>query len=372
MDIKKRLQATEDRLATEAESLAGLLEQLRSRISPALIAGAGWESLLECASDLPATLAAYPFGFELLLHEREPCADFGVSLVAGSRSGQSFQEMGSGAAADPVAVEIARLLREKARSESPLRRITGSKMLLEYDIDRSGRSCHPAPAVFLYPTEQPFYGRQAQERRADLGVVLDGISATGWDWDADERSHVERLYTALPPAGYILSMGAFPGRARGMRFTVAGFETAAAVMAYLQRTDWPGQHSAGAAALAGLQAQDSFGRVALHLDITPSSTRPKLGLSVCGPGTGWLPEDLRWLDKPADWTAFLESMLEQGLARPEKLAALAKWSSGAEMLFGRLDNFLLMRRIHHVKLVVAEDGIEQVKAYIFPLLLSLP
>ena len=372
MDIEERLADTEEHLSAEAGSLGELLERLRGRISPALVGGAGWEGLLERASELPATLAAFPFGFELLLHEQEPRADLGVSLVSGSRSGRHFQDLGSGENADPAFAGVARLVREKGREESPLHRITGRKMVLELDIDPTGHGRQPAPGAFLYPTEQPLYGRDAERRLDDLGVVLDGVAATGWEWDADERHQVERQYLALQPEERVLSLGAFPCRERGVRFAAAGFKTTGEVTAFLQRAGWLGSRATVESTLAYLETRDSFGTIAVHLDVRSDGAGPKLGLSLYGRDIGWLKGGRYWLDSPSHWTAFIESMRTQRLGVPEKLSALANWSSGSELLFGKSGRFVLIRGVHHVKLVVSNDRIEQVKAYVFLLMCAPP
>jgi len=370
MHIEDRWTDTEERLSREASSLGDLLTRLRGRISPALVGGASWEALSERASDLPATLAAFPFGFELLLHELRPHADLGVSVVSGSRSARHFQNLGSGEDADPAFAGLARLVKEKGRKDSPLHRVTGRKMLLEYDIDPSGDSLHPAPGAFLYPTEQPLYGRDAGRRLDDLGIVLDGVAATGWNWDACERRQVERLFLALQPEARILSLGAFPCRARGIRLAVTGFKTSGEVMTFLQRAGWRWPHARLESTLAHLKARDSFGTIAVHLDVRSDGLGPKLGLGLYARDIAWLQGGRYWLDAPSNWTAFIESMREERLAVPEKLAALENWSSGAELLFGSSGRFVLVRGVHHVKLVLAEDRVDQVKAYVFLLMCS--
>lgn len=370
MHIEEPWRDTEQRLFREAPSLGDLLDQLRRRISPALVGGASWEALLRRASDLPATLAAFPFGFELPLDAQQPHADLGVSMVSGSRSARHFQSLGSGEDADPASAKLARLVSEKGRRDSPIHRITGRKMVLEYDIDPGGDGQHPAPGAFLYPTERPLYGRDAGRRLADIGVVLDGIAATGWDWDARERSQVERLFQALQPEARILSLGAFPCRARGIRLAVTGFKTSGEVMTFLQRAGWPWQSAVVAYTLAHLEAHDSFGTIAVHLDVRSDGLGPKLGLGLYARDMAWLREGRYWLDAPSNWTAFIKSLREERLAVPEKLAALENWSSGAELLFGRSGQLVLVRGVHHVKLVATEDRIDQVKAYVFLLMCS--
>ena len=55
----------------------------------------------------------------------------------------------------------------------------------------------------------------------------------------------------------------------------------------------------------------------------------------------------------------------------KKLSTLAGWLSGADALFCRLfGTFVLMRGIHHVKLVVSGDRIKQIKGYVIFLLCS--
>ena len=92
MDIDEAITLTQDRLAEEGGSMGELLGHFRSRISPVLIGEPEWERVLECAGNLPVTMAALPFGFELPLHARRPEADFGASLASGTRTAAFFEE----------------------------------------------------------------------------------------------------------------------------------------------------------------------------------------------------------------------------------------------------------------------------------------
>ncbi len=362
MNTEQTWMATEERLLREAGSLGDLLEKLRPRISPALIAGSGWEELLARARSLPATLGAFPVGFELPLHEPRPNADFWVSLVGGSRSAEFFEQRSRGENADSG---VARLLDGKSREKSPLRRVTGTKMLLEYDIDSAENGLRPDPGAFLYPTERPLYGREARERLADVEVMLDGLSATGWDWNAAERREVERAYLALTPEARILSLGAFPARKRGVRFAAAGFGTTRHIAEFLRRMAWPGSHASAQSLLSRLEACNSAGHIAVHFDVRADGLGPKLGLSLYARDGKWLKEGRYWLDDPGNWTAFMEDMRKDPMVAAGKLPALANWSSEAATLFGKSGVFALIRGIHHVKLVVAGDRLEQIKAYVF-------
>jgi len=364
MNLEEELAGTEERLLHEADTLGQMLERLRGRISPVLIGGPGWERLLDRARDLPATLAAFPFGFELPLHEPAPNADFGVSLIGGSRSAAFFEERSRSRNATLSTAGIGRLLDEMGADDSPLRRVAGKKMLLEYDIDRTSGSTHPEPGIFLYPDSKTLIGDG--RRFGDVRVMLDAISrAAGRTLRSDERREVERVYLALTPETGVRSVGTFPSRGTAIRLAMTGFRTAGDVTAFLQRAGWPGEYAAAADTVSRLQARDAFAYMGVHFDMGEGGIGPRLGLSFFAGEAEWL-KDARY------WAALIGSLGEQGLAVPEKLSALAETSSGSETLFAQSGAFLLLRGIHHVKIVLTEDRIEQVKAYIFLLICSWP
>ncbi len=82
MEIDDAIALTQDRLAEEGGTMGELLGHFRNRVSPVLIGDPEWERILECAANLPITMGALPFGFELPLHEPDPEADFGASLAS--------------------------------------------------------------------------------------------------------------------------------------------------------------------------------------------------------------------------------------------------------------------------------------------------
>ena len=364
MNLENHWAATEERLEREADSLGELLEQLRGRISPVLIGDPEWERLLERAHPMPATMAAFPFGFELPLHERQARADFGVSVIGGSRTAAFFEEAGRSEDADPSATGIAWLLNETEAEDSPLRRVAGRKMLLEYDIDSTGRGRHPDPGIFLYPAEQMLVGDHSRQRLRALGVVADAVaSATGRDLDAAKRRQVEKVYLAMEPDSSVWGIGAFPARGSGLRLAITGFRRTDSVMAFLERAGWPGPHSFLAAAVSRFEERGAFDSLGVHFDMQADGVGPTLGLSFYARKGQWL-KDIR------HWTPLIDGLGEDRLAVPEKLAALADSWSGSETLFGRAGAFVLVRGIHHIKFTVVGDRIEQVKAYVFLLMLG--
>lgn len=373
MNFQEHLAVTQERLAVEADSLADLLEGLRGHIAAALIGNSEWERLLDCARELPATIVAFPFGFELPLHDSRPAADFGISVVGGTGPASFFKQRArSQSAAHASTSGIAWLLSETDSENSPLRQVVGRKMMLEYDIASAPGSSLPDPGIFLRPAERPIVGDGADGRIRDIGIVLDATAfAAGWVPDPDEKRQAERVYRAQNRDTRIESVGAFPSRGRAVRLAVTGFRTSRDVTAFLDRAGWDGSPSAVAAAISPFEERAGFVELGVHLDVHGDSLGSKLGLS-------FLAKERRasdpryWLDSPDLWTAFMEGLRETGLAVPAKLEALAGWSRGLTTLFGNSGAFVLLRGIHHFKLVLENDRAEQAKGYAFMVLIAAP
>ena len=363
---------TEEGLRREAQSLGEVLERLKGRISPALIGGSGWEGVVERARGLPANLAAFPFGFELPLHERRPVADLGVTVVAGTRAAAFYEKRGQDEGPDPSAWGAARVLEAIGAGGSPLRDVVGRNMMLEYDVGSTAGGTHPEPGLFLRPAERPIVGDGAGERYRDMEVVLRAmVSAIGRDFRAAEQREVERIYGALEPDTRVESFGVFPSRERAIRLAVTGFRGTREVMAFLERAGWRGRPSIVDSTVSRFEERGAFVNLAVHFDVRPGGPGPALGLSFLAKDRR--PKDPRyWVDRPRQWTAFIDGLREDRLAVPEKLAELAGWSTEPETLFSRSGTFVLLRGIHHFKLVLAGDRIDQVKGYVFLLMSSLP
>ena len=346
----------EEHMLAQADSVGELIEQFRNRISPALIDGPGWETLLERARALPISLATSGFGFELPLHEREPRADLGVGLFEGSRSAAHFEEWCRSQPEDPSRTAVVRLLREMGRQDSALRRVAGKKLLLEYDIDPAHRGAPPDPGIFLYPDPDALSGEGSSP--GDLGVVADALyAASGWEPEGAERRQAERLFVAIPRDTHIGAVGVFPARNRGVRLAVTGFRKTRDLTAFLERAGWDGQTSVIAPFVSKLEERGAFAYLAAHLDVQAEGLGPGLGVSFYATDTQW--------SKDIDpWTGVIDGLGEHGLAMPRKLSALAS-CTGAEMMFGRKGMLLVARGIHHMKMSLARDRLEQVKAYVF-------
>ena len=366
MDIDEAVALTQDRLAEEGGTMGDLLGRFRGRISPVLIGDPQWERILECAGKLPITMGAQPFGFELPLHEGRPVADFGVSLASGNRSGDFFEERARTDEADETARAVCRLFREMEARDSPLRDIVGRKLMLEYDIDSAPGDKNSLPGIFLRPGERTLSGGAGLKN--DVGIVVDAlVSAVGWEVSDAERENVERVYLAQPEDTRLDSFGVFPSRERTIRLAVMGFKSQGEICSYLESIGWPGRIPAVDAVIARFGERADIVRTGANLDVREGGVGPTLGLTLIVKQR-YTKDSRYWLDGLTDWDPFLEALGHEDLVVPEKVEALAGWVSKPTTLFAKSGRYVLLRGIHHIKLVISGNRLEQVKAYVFMVL----
>ena len=366
MDIDEAVTLTQDRLAEEGGTMGDLLGHFRSRISPVLVGETTWERILECAGKLPVTMGALPFGFELPLHERRPEADFGVSLASGTRTAAFFRERARTDMSDETARAITRLFRQMDTGNSSLRDVVGRKLMLEYDIGSARDGERPRPAMFLRPGERPILGARGQAE--DVGMVVDAlVSCAGWERSDAERENVEGVYLAQPGDTRMDSFGVFPSRARAVRLAIMGFKTQRDVCAFLRNTGWPGRISAVDSVVSRFRERANIVRTGVNIDVREEGVGPTLGL-VLIVKQRYTKDSRYWLDGLTDWDPFLKALGHEELVVPEKLAALAGWVSSPTMLFAKSGRYVLLRGIHHIKLVISGDRLRQAKAYVFMVL----
>ena len=366
MDIDEAVALTQDRLAEEGGTMRDLLGHFRNGVSPTLVGDPEWERILACAENLPITMGALPFGFELPLHTSRPEADFGVSLASGTRTAEFFLERARIDKTDETATAIARLFRHIDTENSPLRAVVGRKLMLEYDIGSARESEREHPGMFLRPGGRPIIGGHGQTN--DVGMVADAlVSCAGWDRNDAERQHVERVYLAQPPGTRMDSFGVFPSRSRAIRLAVMGFEAQQDLCSYLAGTSWPGQIPAVESVMSRFAQRANVARAGVNVDVQEDGLGPTLGLTFMVKQR--YTRDARyWLDGPSDWDPFLAALGHEELVVPEKVSALAGWVSRPQPLFAKSGRYLLLRGIHHIKLVISGNGLRKVKAYVFMVL----
>lgn len=366
MDIDRAVTLTQDRLAEEGGSMAELLGHFRNRISPVLVGDPQWERILECATNLPITIGALPFGFELPLHEPGPVADLGVSLASGARTAAFFEQRARTRKSDEAAKSVVRLFREMEAENSPLREIAGRKLMLEYDIGSAGGREYPHPGVFLRPGERPIVGAAGQVE--DVATLADAlVSCVGWERNEAERENVKRVYLAQPGDTRLDSFGVFPSRLRTIRLAVMGFRTQQELSAYLEDTAWPGRIPAVESVVSRFRERANIVRSGVNIDVREEGVGPTLGLTLIVKQR-YTKDSRYWLDGLTDWDPFLEALRHEEIIVPAKLAALRDWVSLPTPLFGKAGRYVMLRGIHHIKLVMSENRLRQAKAYVFMVL----
>ena len=363
MDIDQAVALTQDRLAEEGGTMADLLGHFRNRVAPVLIGDRQWKRILECASNLPITMGALPFGFELPLHESSPEADFGASLASGTRTAEFFSQRARSDGTDETAQAIVRLFKQMNAENSPLRAIVGPKLMLEYDIGSARDGENPLPGMFLRPGERPIIGACNQQN--DVATVVDAlVSGVGWEPNDAERKNVERVYLAQPEDTRLDSFGVFPSRPRSIRLAIMGFKSQQEIRSYLEQTGWPGQVSAVDSVISRFRERVNIIGTGANIDVQEEGVGPTLGLTLIVKQR-YTEDSSYWLDDLTDWEPFLEALNDEALMVPEKVAALADWVSKPTSLFAKTGRYVLLRGIHHVKLVVSGNHLRQAKAYVF-------
>ena len=366
MDIAEAIAVTQDRLLQEGSSMGELLGHFRNTISPTLIGERQWERVLECATTLPITMGAQPFGFELPLHDRRPEADFGVSLASGNRSGDFFEARAESDRTDETARAVRRIFAEIESPNSTLREIVGRKLMLEYDIGSARDRTGSLPGLFLRPNERTLFGGAGLQD--DVGTVVDAlVSCVGWERSTAERRNAERVYLAQPEDTRLDSFGVFPSRERTLRLAVMGFKARSDIRSYLESLDWPGRISAVEDVISRLKERASVVRTGLNLDVRADGLGPTLGLTPIVKQR-YTSESRYWIDGLTDWQPLLGALRLEDRVVEDKIEALGDWGSTPTTLFGKSGRFVLLRGIHHVKLVLSGDRLRKAKAYVFMVL----
>ncbi|MCY4360885.1 MAG: hypothetical protein OXE42_01670 [Gammaproteobacteria bacterium] len=366
MNIDEAVILTQERLAEEGGAMGDLLGHFRDRISPVLIGVSEWERILECAGKLPITMGALPFGFELPLHSPRPEADFGASLASGTQSAEFFRERARTDKTDETAAAIMRICRQMETENSPLREIVGQKLMLEYDIGSAREGQGSFPGMFLRPGERPIIGAGGQED--DVVMVCDALaSCIGWEINAAERKCLRQAYLAQPVDTRMDSFGIFPSRSRAIRLAVMGFKSQQEVCRYLEDTGWPGQITAVNSVIERFRERVNIARIGLNIDVREDGIGPTLGLTLIVKQR-YTRDSRYWLDGSTDWVPFLEALDHEEIVISDKIKALAGWVSKPTQLFAKSGRYIMLRGIHHVKLVISDDQLQKAKGYVFMVL----
>ena len=366
MNTDTAISLTQDRLVEEGSTMKDLLQYYRDGISPVLVGESQWQRVLECAGELPIAMGALPFGFELPLHTRVPEADFGVSMASETKSADFFRNRAMSDETDEVARAVTRLFVEMDEEISPLRDIVGRKLMLEYDIGSEREGKFPFPGLFLRPGERPIVG--VNDQQEDVALVVDAlVSAVGWESDSKQREIIKQVYFAQPNNTRMDSFGVFRHRSRAIRLAVMGFDSQAQLCRYLEQIGWPGQLASVESVVSRVRERAKVPKFGVNIDVERSAVGPTLGLTLIVKQR-YTKDSRYWLDGLTDWDPFLEALEHEEIVIPGKLAELAKWVSPPSVVFGKTGRFIFLRGIHHIKLVICENELQKVKAYVFMVL----
>ena len=363
MEIDAAIEVTQERLAKEGDSMGDLLISFRDRISPILVGETPWRTMCEIAETLPIELGALPFGFELPLHDPRPVADLGISLACNKRTRVFFEEVKRRNASNETADAILSLFRQMSSENTQLQEIVGPKLMLEYDVGTGRGGEQPRPGVFLRPDERPILG--AMDQASDVLAVVDAlVSCISWTTNELERENVKQAYVAQPEDTRLDSFGVFPSRPRSVRLAIMGFKTREELRVYLENVGWPGNLEAVESVVARFHERANVVRSGINIDVTEAGVGPTLGITLIVKQR-FTKDSRYWLDGLTDWDPFLAALRHEAIVSKEKLDELAGWVSKPSILFAKTGRFVMLRGIHHIKLVVSGERLDKAKAYVF-------
>ena len=174
-------------------------------------------------------------------------------------------------------------------------------------------------------------------------------TAAGFADNADEQRLAGSIMSKVPPGVRPVSMGVFPGRGRGFRVSMNGFAHGTVLRKFLRSIGWSGRYDVLEEVIAGL----AQGRAAPNLGVMLYCRGDTM---ECRLGIGSRPL------RPDDLPAVLENLRGLGCIKT-KLSGVRAMVRAPVALWGKGGEFTLLSKFSHVKVVVSQTGIEQIKAY---------
>ena len=327
---------------------------LRTQIPESLLAGRGWDRLLQRIGGLPAAAAASLCGFELKLDDPEPAADFSGVVTPGPVA-RYYIANGKSAAATPTDAWLSRRLTDSSGTDD-----WSDWMLLAYDIVDIPSEQPVTPVVYLSPLpgRQPGCIASTSDRLA--GTLA---RAAGRSNDDHERRALARALKALPAEAALVFVAATPSRnPRSIRLVVADIQ-ASAVGPFLDQLSWPGSVPTVVEFLSGMQ--DLSDRFMLALDVAADGALPRLGFEMYPARRNFADRYAlltSWLTTTrADWKGLADRLVDMKLCLPAKAAGLLSWPRH-QNVYGNNEVFRLYMGINHVKISMAGERL-RAKAY---------
>ncbi len=368
MNFEKTLLQTQNRLSNEGSNMGNLLEMSKKWTPETLIGEDEWKKILGRARNLPISMGAFPFGFEFPLHSSSPGADFGVSLTGGTPTSNIFCGRAK-SGTDKLAEALAKLFERMDCEDSKLPSIVGQKVMLEFDIGSAKKAIPELPGFFLRPGSIPIIGGEGQFN--DILTVTDALfSSVGWELDLAEKRKLEQIYRSQPNGTRMDSFGIFPSRSRGIRLAVMGINSSSELNSFLRNIDWPGNSSTVQGVVKDLQEHANIVQNGVNLDVQGENLGSVLGLTAMVKKR-YTNDPRYWLDDTDLWYPFLDVLSQVDIVIQGKLSALKGWTAKPELFYGKTGRFVVLRGIHHVKMVFSDGVLSKVKAYVFMVLTSV-
>lgn len=333
---------------TDIEELFGVARRF---VPEALLDGPGWARVLDRVGDsLPGSAVMSNLaGFEFRLWDAQPSADFGLTLTAPTPLVDFLVDRGRAASPGSRAAGLGAFLSQMRSDAWP------ASGILEYDVVDVPDGERPDPGLFVNVGPYPENAGVPPPGEV-VGLLADAV---GMQRNDDERRAVERVCEALPPGGFVHSMGTMPGRGqRAVRVSAKGIE-AGEVAGFLRSVGWAGAIRLVEDTLMGML--DVAPGFFVALDVAPHGPLSRIGLGMI-PSLMEGPDYVRWLyDVRNDWQPLVEHLVTQGLCLPRKGDALIALP-GVHRLLGTLGVFVVFQALAWIKVSVSDHG-ARAKAY---------
>lgn len=340
-------------------SLEESLQTIASFLCPELVSPDAYRDLSSMIEQLPGQLAFGGLGFECRLDSQSKKADLIVRVAAASGGREdllrfAFQRLDWNS--------IHAFARAWSDSSSPL--YERSKLIwLEFDIIDQNNTI---PSIFFAPGT-----RSQADHSDDLLIATMGLSLLiGGPLPPDLLRQLTNCFEAVPINGRVSQVGAMLSRQfRPIRLCIVGLSSRA-ILSYLVRIGWKGSIHTLQTKLAALSGLVEF--LCLDIDVSKTGVGSSIGLECyCTPSGQHQPG--------AKWQALLDHLVEIGLCTAAKKEALLGFSGysceredhlypedirQAPVPLEPREVSIMMRSLHHVKLILRAPQTLEAKAYL--------
>lgn len=352
-------------ICTQESSLTEYLTLVKSDVSDRLIDAESWSQIEKIANLLSSQITNF-FGFECRLGTAAAKADF-LLCISAKEVGQKILT-GASALPDrllqsPVWQQVRNFTNSWQEPTSPLY-ANVDNIWLEFDVDgNSDRS--PIPSCF--------FGSQTITSAAATNSYT-WVTQTAIQLLRDRalspaiEQHLFGCFAALPNGVHVFQVGLMLARqSDAVRICLRGISPDQ-IIDYLSQIGWLGSTTELATLLAELSTHVE--RIDLDLDVVEAGVAAKIGLEC------YLNVQPKYEPR---WTSLLDYLVEIGLCLPQKQAALLtypgyvreknhreRWPSHLLKLsqfMGPNYETVLMRGLHHIKVVYQSDRAIEAKAY---------